>query len=178
MDVVGPEYFKDKIVLVGETDFKAKDIFTTPFGDMAGVQVHANIVATLLSRRGPPAIAPLWQTALVAFACSALLIVPLLRLSLWSSLLVAIGQIILVVLGVIALFRLRHQVMPASVPITAMVLTYNGIALYEYGRARATLGRFVGREMLGQTFGIFSRLRPGGRVAEATAFLCDLRELH
>ena len=43
----------DKLVLIGSTylDAQAEDAFNTPFGEMRGVQVHANIIQNLLSRR-------------------------------------------------------------------------------------------------------------------------------
>src|SRR5690606_19614750 len=42
-------------------------------------------------------------------------------------------------------------------------------------RARETLGRFIGHEMVAPTLNVFSRLRLGGRVEEASAVFCDLR---
>lgn len=43
--------FKNRIVLVGATAKSFKDILRTPFGDMPGVEVHANSVATLMQNR-------------------------------------------------------------------------------------------------------------------------------
>lgn len=43
--------FKDKIVLIGPTASKVGDIVPTPFGEMAGVELHANAIATLLQNR-------------------------------------------------------------------------------------------------------------------------------
>ena len=175
LDNYDPAEFANYIILIGETDYKAKDTFTTPFGDMAGVQVHANIVATLLSAQGPPAFMPQWQLTLIALVCSALLVVPLLRFSLWSSLLFALVQIVALSFGAAWVFIHFHQIMTGSVPVIAVALTYNAIALYEYGRARSTLGKFIGREMLPRTLNMFNLLRLGGRVEEASAFFCDLR---
>lgn len=44
-------FFKDKIVLVGDTTTANSDFFYTPVGDMSGVEVHANAIATLLQGR-------------------------------------------------------------------------------------------------------------------------------
>ena len=170
-----PEDFAGKIVIVGESSMKSKEILATPFGEMPGMQVHANVAATLLSPQGPPVSLPLWQTAFVALACCLLLAVPLQRLPLLACLCVAALEIVLVVLGGMWIFTSAHKILPASVPIIAIGLTYNAVALYEYRRARETLGRFIGREMVPQTLSIFSRLRLGGHVEEASAFFCDLR---
>ncbi|HEX8834483.1 MAG TPA: adenylate/guanylate cyclase domain-containing protein, partial [Abditibacteriaceae bacterium] len=175
LSVFEPEDFQGKLVFIGETDFKSKDIFTTPFGDIVGVQIHANSAATMLSKTGPPREVSGWTAMALALLCSVFLIVPLLRLTLWSSLLLAACEIVFVVLGAAVAFCLWHRVIPVSVPILAIVLTYNGIAIYEYGRARATLGKFIGREMVPRTLGLFSHLKLGGQTGEAAAFFCDLR---
>lgn len=43
--------FKNRVVLIGATAKSFKDILRTPFGDMPGVEVHANSVATLMQNR-------------------------------------------------------------------------------------------------------------------------------
>jgi len=170
-----PEDFKDSIVIIGEASNKSKEIIATPFGYMPGMQIHANIAATLLGAQGPPLMLPLWQTALVALFCSLLLVAPLLRLPLWGSFCIALMQIASLVFLGAWLFTKTHRVLPLSIPILAIVLTYNGIALYEYRRARETLGKFIGRAMVPRTLAIFTRLQLGGHVEEATAFFCDVR---
>jgi adenylate cyclase len=170
-----PEDFKDKIVIIGESSYKSKEILETPFGPMPGMQIHANIVATLLSAAGAPLDLPQAQTVLIALATCLLLITPLLRLPLWGSLLAAVVLVALTVLLGAAIFVGAHKVLPLSTPLFAILLTYNAVALYEYRRARETLGRFVGQEMLAPTLSLFSRLQLGGRIEEASAFFCDLR---
>ncbi|MDQ3815514.1 MAG: CHASE2 domain-containing protein, partial [Armatimonadota bacterium] len=48
-----PEKFRNKIIIVGETSMKSKEIDRTPFGLMPSIQIHANVVATLRNPRGP-----------------------------------------------------------------------------------------------------------------------------
>ncbi len=43
------EFFKDKIVLIGPTGNWTQDYHETPFGVMAGVEIHAHSVATILN---------------------------------------------------------------------------------------------------------------------------------
>ncbi|MDQ3814469.1 MAG: adenylate/guanylate cyclase domain-containing protein, partial [Armatimonadota bacterium] len=74
------------------------------------------------------------------------------------------------------IFMAAHQVMPISVPVLAVTLTYIAITFYEYWRAWRTLGRFIGPDMLRQILcGTILPLHLGGREEEATAFVCDLR---
>jgi len=42
--------FRDRIVLIGATFVESRDVYPTPRGLMNGVEIHANILHTLLSR--------------------------------------------------------------------------------------------------------------------------------
>jgi len=170
-----PEDFKGMTVFVGETDMAAKDTFPIAFGDVPGVHIHAAVAATLRSAQGPPGVLPLPLILAIALGASLFLVVPLLRLPLWSCLLLGIVEIALIFGAAALLFVRGHLVLPPSVPIAAIALTYNGVALYQYARTRATLGRFIGREMLGAALHPLDDLRLGGRTEMATAFFCDLR---
>jgi putative nucleotidyltransferase with HDIG domain len=56
---VPPSHFTDKIVLVGATSLDLQDFRVTPFrGAMAGVEVQANAIATILSGRSHHRLAP------------------------------------------------------------------------------------------------------------------------
>jgi class 3 adenylate cyclase len=168
-----PEVIKDKIVIIGQSS--SDDIKATPFSSMPGLLVQANIAHTLLNSHGPPPLLPLWLTILITLFCILLLVVPLVHLPLWASYTAALVQTVMVVVLSGLIFRVTRHVLPASVPLIAIFLAYNAIALYEYQRARSTLGQFIGREMIPRTLHIFSRLRLGGREEEASAFFCDLR---
>jgi adenylate cyclase len=174
-DAADEDDFKGKIVLIGATNFRAKDIFTTPMGDMPGMQVHANIVSTVLSAQGPPRQVGLWTATLLALCCSVLLVLPLLRWPLAACLVFAAGEVVLVVLGAELLFKEWHLVLPVSVPLIAIALTYNLIALYEYGRARNLIGVLTDPRTASHMLRFLSRLRLGGSVEEASAFFCDIR---
>ena len=48
---IPPDYFRDKIVLVGATSPLLHDVYPTPFatsGEMPGVEIHANILETMI----------------------------------------------------------------------------------------------------------------------------------
>jgi CHASE2 domain-containing sensor protein len=55
--------FLDRIVLVGATFTESRDSFPTPHGIMQGVEIHANILHTLLTRRQIQPIA--WRASLL-----------------------------------------------------------------------------------------------------------------
>jgi|GEM_PF-5507051 len=165
--------FKDKIVIIGEISRRSKEIMLTPFGEMPAVAIHANVVSTLLNLQGPPVLLPIWQVGIITFICCATLI-PLLRLPLWASLSVAIGEIGLMVLLGAAIFSAAHAILPVSVPDFAIFLTYNALVLYEYRRTHRTIGQFVDPALASQILHTFSRLHPEVRSGEASAVFCDL----
>ncbi len=170
-----PEDFKNKIVIIGESTQKSKEIFETPFGPMPGMQIHANVAATLLSGRGALLVLPTWQIALLAFVGGLLLAAPLLRCPLWMGAPIALCIALILAIGSATLFTLRHVVLPPTTPLVSLATTFILISFYEYRRARATLGHFIGQEMVAPTLNVFSRLQPGGRLEEAAALFCDLR---
>lgn len=169
------EYFEGKIIIIGESSRKSKEILETPAGPMPGMQIHANIAATLLSTRGAAVELPIGQIVLFSLAMCLLLIAPLLRWPLLASFFAALGLIATTFVLSQWIYSQTHQVLPFSLPLLAIGLTYNATALYEYRRARETLGRFIGQEMVAPTLSLFSRIHLGGHVEEASAFFCDLR---
>ena len=167
--------FAGKIVIIGEASTSSKEILPTPFGEMPGMQIHANVAATLLSEIGPPQTVSFASLFLISLFSCLLLVLPLWRFPLWTSFAVAPFLLLGLFFGGAQLFASRHVIAPLSVPLIAIFLTLNALALAEYARARATLGAFIGSEMLPQTMGLLSRLRLGGRTEDATAWFCDLR---
>jgi class 3 adenylate cyclase/CHASE2 domain-containing sensor protein len=172
------EDFRDKIVLVGEVSRQSKEIVQTPWGEAPAMQAHANIAAMLLAPHGPPTLpASTWILA-ACVAASVLVLAPLWRFGLWGSAASALG-VGAATMGVVAWsFAARHVLVPPSAPLAAAFFTFNGLALYEYRRARHTLSRFIGPEMIARALHPLSTLQPGegeGREEEATALFCDLR---
>lgn len=170
-----PEDFRGKTVIIGEASTTSKEILPTPFGPMPGMQIHANVAATLLSQSGAPQPLSAWLLGLISFASCLLLILPLGRFPLWTSFALALLGVVALFLCGAWFFMARNLILPLSAPLLAMFLMLNALALAEYARARSTLGTFIGHEMVPQTMGILTRLRLGGHTEEATAWFCDLR---
>ena len=170
-----PEDFKDKIVIIGEASATSKEILPTPFGAMPGMQIHANIAATLLSAVGAPQPLNRFFVGLISWFSCLMLLAPLSRYSLWTSFVLALLSAAAMFLLGSWLFASRNLILPLSVPLLAMFLTLNVLALAEYARVRSTLGTFIGHDLVPQTVGLWARLRLGGRTEEATAWFCDLR---
>ncbi|MBE9029407.1 CHASE2 domain-containing protein [filamentous cyanobacterium LEGE 11480] len=62
------EFFRNKLILIGMADDTQLDIVDTPLGRMAGVELHANAIATILQSRALRPIFPnTWMTAGIVF---------------------------------------------------------------------------------------------------------------
>lgn len=171
-----PSDFAGKLVIIGGSDVKSHDDYPTPYGMMSGMQIHANIVATLRNARKSPSPVSTGLVFWLSYACALLPLIPLQRWPLWSSLLVACAESVLVMMLAAGWFASAHAIFPVSAPILAIALTYNAIVLYEYSRVRLTLSKFIGADMVKRALYRFAHLRPGGgRVEEASALFCDLR---
>ena len=167
--------FKNALVFVGQTDYRAKDTFATPFGDLPGLLIHANIAATLLSEQGPPRPIQAPLLAFLTLAAALLVVAPLLRTTLPVCAFWALGEVVLLALGVAWLLARWNVMAPLSVPVLAVFLAYNGVALLEYQRTRAIFRRVVGQEMVPRLLDALKNPSLGGQETVATAFFCDLR---
>lgn len=169
------EDFRGLTVFVGQTNYSSKDVFATPFGDIPGVQIQAQAAATWVTPNGGFNHASPTLNILASLILSLLVLAPLMRWPFWSATVSAALLVVGTILGAWTLFARCAFIVPLGVPFIAIALTYNGAGLIEIRRVRATLGRFIGEEMVAQTLHPLSSLELGGRTEVATAFFCDLR---
>ncbi len=144
---IPPEHFTGKIVLVGATTPTLHDVFPTPFapqGGMPGVEIHAQMLETLLQgnpiRRPPAALVPLLTVAAgVGAAWAATVLRPL------TAFAVAVGVALLYLAGCHGAFlwgRWWADMVP--VPL-ALGITYAGTVAKNFAqeqREKRRLSRF------------------------------------
>ncbi|MBF0516909.1 MAG: CHASE2 domain-containing protein [Nitrospirae bacterium] len=69
---MNPEFFKDKIVLIGVTEALMEDNHRTPISDNTpGIAIHANIIHTIINKRFISPVQPRYQWFCVFFASMA-----------------------------------------------------------------------------------------------------------
>src|SRR2546422_573551 len=142
----GDNPFRGKIVLVGATFGESRDFYGTPMGLMSGVEIQANIVHTLLSRRA--LLPPPWalNIALLLTAC------------LWISLLsVRMRQVWVIVLslGLVVVFvavsyeAYRRGYWLAFIAPPRLVKVFRqGSSTLARRRLNAEFGQYVSKEEL------------------------------
>lgn len=124
---ISPDFFTDKMVLVGATAVGMGDVLATPVSGfskpMPGVEFHANALETI--RNGQLVnIAPLWLTA---FFCALLAMIPLLwlpKLQPFQSLMTIVTYFLLVVMLTILLPIVANIWLPTAPALLMILLAY------------------------------------------------------
>ncbi len=164
--------FRGKIVLVGATFEESRELYPTPVGRMAGVEIHANMLHTLLARRA--LLAPHWGWSLLALtgACLAVALLSLWLRPLW----VALASLALVA----GFVRVSYEAYTRGgywldfvAPLVGMMAYLEGSRLLTRRRLRAAFGQYVSPEVVGRVEREGSRL--GGEVRTVSVLISDLR---
>lgn len=179
--------FRDKVVLIGATAEALQDILPTPFGDVSGIEIHANAISTLMENLAIAEVVPN----------------PYLRGLLLLLGLAGIGRLLsrlskrpvprfLYSLGIAAAwavagywsFTSAGLIVPTALPVIAIALS--GLSYLSTGsiddqleklRLRRTLERYVAapivQEILSQPEDFRALLQ--GRKVKAAVLFCDIR---
>ncbi len=137
-------FFTNKYVLIGATAVGMADSYPTPVsgqaGGMPGVEISANILASLLDDQSLVAARP-WQTALLSGLPVLLAMLGFLFLSPRTGLLATAGLLLTSLTGALLAFRLGMWIPPAAACI-ALVIAY---PLWSWRRLDAAIN-YLGQE--------------------------------
>jgi adenylate cyclase len=165
--------FRGKIVLIGASFGESRDFFPTPRGLMSGVEIHANIIHTILSRSQIMPAARWVAVALsLVFALAMSLLLTLFRPGMATLFSLTAIPLLLVPASYLAFVRLGLWVDF----VTPLVAIRWGATIADYMEARhvrRSLGLYVDREVANQIVDQDETL--GGRMREATIFFTDIR---
>jgi len=180
---VGPDVFKNKIVLVGATAPDLHDELLTPTAKstpMSGVETHANVLDGL--RLGGLAEEPFYAVVftILLFALIAAFASMRLKRTLFTVL-VFVGVLLAYLLAVFALVEIRI-VMDVLYPVAALAVAGAAGTLVrlskekrEKGQLRATLTRYLSRQVVDYLVKHPEKLVLGGEKREMTVLFSDLR---
>jgi adenylate cyclase len=165
--------FRNKIVLIGASFGESRDFFPTPRGQMPGVEIHANIIHTILSRSQIMPAARWVAVALsLLFAVVMSLLLTLFRPTAATIVSLTAIPLLLIPLSYLAFARLGIWVDF----VTPLVAIRWGASIADYlegRRVRRSLGQLVDRDVANQMVDQDETL--GGRMREATIFFTDVR---
>jgi adenylate cyclase len=166
---------RGKLVLIGPTFAESGDTFRTPKGDMAGVEVQANIVHTLLTRS--------WVTPRTwAWTFGAQALVSLAGAVLFASLHpVEAGLMALIAVagGFVPLSLLVYGSgdywVDLAIPLVAVFAQVRAIDRLEQGRLQVSFARYVSPEVVKQVLNS-KDATPRTEQREVSILFCDLRD--
>jgi adenylate cyclase len=164
--------FRGKIVLVGATFRESREFYTTPLGLMAAVEIHANMLHTLLSRRA--LLAPSWPLSLAVLlgACLAVALLSLWLRTPWV-LLISLALIIGFVAMSYEAYTRGGYWLDFVAPLVGMTAYLEGSRLLARRRLRSAFGQFVSPEVRDRVLREGARL--GGEVRTVSVLIADLR---
>lgn len=171
--LAGDNPFRRKIVLIGATFGDSRDFFPTSRGLMSGVEIHANIVHTLLSRSQiRPAQRWVALAILVVFAVFTSVLVTLLRPTLVTLVSLAAIPLVLIPLSYLSFAYLGLWVDF----VTPLLAIRWGTAVGDYLESRhirRSLDEYVDREVADQI--VYQEDSLGGKRKEVSVFFTDVR---
>jgi adenylate cyclase len=179
-----PEFFKDKIVLLGASAAGVYDFHPTPLSEQtAGFVAHMNAVENLLSGEAVTP-APRWAQGLIVIAMTSLGAVLLLSVSSsLGGLAAAIGAGLLYVGVAVLSFNSRsHYWIPIAVPMIGFVGSFIATGLIRYQttgrelrRTRGTLNRYVSPQLVEYVLDNIERINLAGEKRELSILFSDVR---
>ncbi|OIP78577.1 MAG: adenylate/guanylate cyclase domain-containing protein [Oscillatoriales cyanobacterium CG2_30_44_21] len=182
----GGKFFKDKIVLIGATAASKQDIQNSAMGRMAGIEIHANAIASLMQEKSiVDLLAYPWQKSifvllLVGASGALLCFFKKPNMQILMSLGIAAGWF---GIGYVS-FIYASTILPVAIP--AIAISLSGITLLTTGSIaaqidklllRRTLERYVAapivEEIVNQPEGFRDLLE--GRTIKAAVLFSDIR---
>lgn len=177
------DYFRNKILLVAMyyATGVAKDIHPSPFGNIAGIEHHANALNTILMQDFLR-YAPAWVDYIIFILVGLVIgyIVP--RRSIQVSLLTAIFLAIVFLVEVFVAFNMLNYIHTFLTPYIQMTLTMITIVAYRalseeqnVKYIRSTFSKFVSKDVVNELLENPEALALGGEKKEITVFFSDIR---
>ncbi len=180
---IDPSVFKDKIIFVGTTAAGLHDLFQTPFGEagkMPGMQIHASVVDSILSRSFLRPAQPFWTVLLLLVTVVVMGMLGV-YLEFWWALAAA------AVIGfadaglVLALFR-RGIWLPVVPAMGGLVLAQFSSVAYKFfvedkakRQVKSLFSRYVSPAVVKELIEDPTKARLGGQRREMTVLFSDIR---
>ena len=164
--------FKGKIVLVGATFQASRDFYPTPLGVMPGVEIHANMVHTMLAWRAflPPPV--LVNLSVLTGACLAVSLLSLWLRPLWVAL-AGLGLVVGFVAVSYEAYTRGGYWLDFVAPLVGMMAYLQGSRLLARRRLRSAFGQYVSPQVMNRVLREGDEL--GGDVRTVSVLMSDLR---
>lgn len=187
---VPAETFTDKIVLIGFTTSLEQDLYITAFNPpwgspelISGVEIHANIIASLLNGN-PIRQIPAWLSISLSLAAVALTALAFWRLRPPKAMMVVGGAVLIYIAGTFFLFAQADLWLPVVAPVGLVGMTVTGglverilIEEREKRRIRSRFQSFMAPERLAAVLDRWEELLAEDRPEiTASVLFADIRD--
>ena len=178
-----PEYFQNKIVLIGASAAAAYDAHPTPFKSVApGVLAHATAIDNLIHGEAVlPAAGWLGNAVIVLFALLGAVLLTKVSSTNWSAVIALLSAAAYLWYAVL-LFGGAHYWLPIVAPLSSFAVSFvaSGAVRYattgrELRRTRGTLDRYVAPQLVDYVLGQIDHINFAGEKKELTIFFSDVR---
>ena len=178
-----PEFFRDKIVLIGASTTASYDVHPTPFAEAApGFVAHATAIDNLL-RGEAVTVAPSWVlwAGVIMMALAAAWVLIRIASGIWDLALAA--AILLAYAGAAwGAFAAWHLWLALVAPMSAMLISYFSCGVLRYAtvgrdlrRTRGTLDRYISPQLVNYVLENLDRVQLRGERRELTILFSDVR---
>ena len=178
---IKPEFFKDKIVILGITEVGAGDIASTPVGAMPGPLLHYTFISNLL--QGHLIVEP---TIVVSFLIVFFVLLPFLLVSLFSKILYRVILNLLIYLVIYAVVRylfisemIHIDLFFALIALLLSFVAVEAIAFNLQEKSgkfmKDTFSSYLSGDLLNQLIANPDSLKLGGEKKELTILFSDIR---
>jgi adenylate cyclase len=178
-----PEYFCDKIVLLGASAAASYEPRPTPLDSQApGFMVHATMIDNLLTGEALR-LPPFWLLPLTVIALALLAGALQIRLPRAATRLSILVGVLLLFIGVsVTAFQKSHFVLPVFAPLFALVLAYGSGSTARYAttgrqlrQTRGVLERYVAPQLVNYVMSNLDTIQLKGNKRELTILISDVR---
>lgn len=178
---VDSQYFKNKIILIGTSLPGLFDLRSTPFNPtFPGVEIHANILYTLLTGNFVSEMSPLNSFLLILALGIIFGIIFAFLSSFWSIIVILLAGVIHVLTSYIYYFDAQFW-LPIVDPVLTLLLTFSLIYIYKYNTEekgkrfiKDTFSHFVTHSVVEELLDNPDKIKLGGEKKECTVFFSDV----
>ena len=177
-----PHFFENKVVLIGSSAYDLHDVFPTPFDrNLPGVEIHANVIQTILDSSYISVLSPFLLFAILWFLVWLNIRVSK-NLKIKTFFLITFTQILILYAFVFFAFKYGRLEIPTYTVILAVMLIFIIQTVVKFikeekdkKKVRDIFSQYVAPTVVNELLANPEMVELGGTMKEVTIFFSDIR---